>query len=85
MAVAQRAHADLQGGAGSGVDIACSLTGGLIEYRMEAGGTVLSRYLDRCRGQHSGEACEAQYRNKRSVAGPTGWRFGSNGGRVAKR
>ena len=35
MAVAQRAHADLQGGAGSGVDIACSLTGGLIEYRME--------------------------------------------------
>ena len=35
MAVAQRAHRDLQGGAGSGVDIACSLTGGLIEYRME--------------------------------------------------
>jgi len=35
MAVAQRAHADLQGGAGSGVDIACSLSGGLIEYRMD--------------------------------------------------
>jgi phosphomevalonate kinase len=35
MAVAQRAHRDLQRGAGSGVDIACSLTGGLIEYRME--------------------------------------------------
>jgi phosphomevalonate kinase len=35
MAVAQRAHRDLQAGAGSGVDIACSLTGGLIEYRME--------------------------------------------------
>ena len=31
---AQRAHADLQGGAGSGVDIASSLHGGLIEYRM---------------------------------------------------
>jgi phosphomevalonate kinase len=35
MAIAQRAHGDLQGGAGSGVDIACSLNGGLIEYRME--------------------------------------------------
>ena len=35
MAVAQRAHADLQGGVGSGVDIACSLVGGLIKYRME--------------------------------------------------
>ena len=33
--LAQRAHAKLQDGAGSGVDIACSLTGGLIEYRME--------------------------------------------------
>jgi phosphomevalonate kinase len=35
MTVAQRAHSDLQGGAGSGVDIACSLSGGLIDYRME--------------------------------------------------
>jgi len=35
MAVAQRAHANLQGGAGSGADIACSLSGGLIDYRME--------------------------------------------------
>jgi phosphomevalonate kinase len=35
MTVAQRAHSDLQGGAGSGVDIACSLAGGLIDYRME--------------------------------------------------
>lgn len=33
--LAQRAHANLQKGAGSGVDIACSLSGGLIEYRME--------------------------------------------------
>jgi len=33
--LAQRAHADLQNGVGSGVDIACSLSGGLIEYRME--------------------------------------------------
>jgi len=40
LAVAQRAHRDLQGGAGSGVDIACCLTGGLIEYRME--GTSLT-------------------------------------------
>jgi len=40
--VARRAHANLQGGAGSGVDIACSLSGGLIEYRMEgASVTVL--------------------------------------------
>jgi len=36
---ARRAHLDLQDGAGSGVDIACSLNGGLIEYRM-AGQTV---------------------------------------------
>jgi len=40
MAVAQRAHGDLQGGAGSGVDIACSLSGGLIEYRMEGASVV---------------------------------------------
>jgi len=39
MAVAHRAHSDLQLGAGSGVDIACSLSGGLIEYRRE-GATV---------------------------------------------
>lgn len=37
--VAQRAHTDLQEGVGSGADIACSLTGGLIEYRM-AGASV---------------------------------------------
>lgn len=35
MALAQRAHRYLQGGVGSGVDIACSLTGGLIEYRTD--------------------------------------------------
>lgn len=34
-AMARRAHAELQGGAGSGVDVACSLNGGLLEYRME--------------------------------------------------
>lgn len=32
---ASRAHAALQAGAGSGVDIACSITGGLIEYLAE--------------------------------------------------
>lgn len=32
---ASRAHAAMQGGIGSGVDIACSVNGGLIEYRME--------------------------------------------------
>ena len=32
--LAQRAHGILQKGAGSGVDIACSLSGGLIEYHM---------------------------------------------------
>jgi len=31
---AQEAHADLQGGVGSGADVACSLNGGLIEYRV---------------------------------------------------
>ena len=35
MAMAQRAHADFQAGRGSGADIACSLSGGLIDYRME--------------------------------------------------
>lgn len=35
MSLAQRAHRDLQGGVGSGLDIACSLSGGLIEYRKE--------------------------------------------------
>ena len=40
MTIAQRAHADLQGGAGSGVDIACSLRGGLIDYRMEGASTT---------------------------------------------
>lgn len=34
MRLAQRAHAELQEGAGSGVDIASSLHGGLIEYRI---------------------------------------------------
>lgn len=34
-AIARRAHAQLQEGAGSGVDVACSVHGGLIEYRME--------------------------------------------------
>ncbi len=33
--LAQGAHANLQGGTGSGVDVACSLSGGLIEYRMQ--------------------------------------------------
>jgi len=32
--IALVAHRELQGGAGSGVDIACSFTGGVIEYRM---------------------------------------------------
>jgi phosphomevalonate kinase len=48
--LAQRAHADLQGGVGSGVDVACSLRGGLIEYRMEGAATVALRWPD---GLHS--------------------------------
>ena len=39
--IAQRAHADLQGGVGSGTDIACSVVGGLIDYRME--GSAVTR------------------------------------------
>ena len=39
-AIAQRAHAEFQGGIGSGVDIACSLTGGLIEYRVAGASTT---------------------------------------------
>jgi len=38
--IARRAHAELQDGAGSGVDIACGLNGGLIEYRMEGASTT---------------------------------------------
>jgi phosphomevalonate kinase len=33
--VAHAAHRQFQDGSGSGVDIACSLTGGIVEYRME--------------------------------------------------
>jgi phosphomevalonate kinase len=33
--VAHSAHRQFQGGSGSGVDIACSIAGGIIEYRME--------------------------------------------------
>jgi phosphomevalonate kinase len=44
--VAQRAHADLQEGAGSGADVACSLTGGLIEYRMEGASVAPLRWPD---------------------------------------
>ena len=33
--VAMAAHRRFQGGAGSGVDVACSVDGGIIEYRME--------------------------------------------------
>lgn len=40
--IAMAAHRSLQHGAGSGVDIACSLAGGLIEYRV-AGETAQSR------------------------------------------
>ncbi len=39
-ALARRAHSRLQGGVGSGVDVACSLSGGLIEYRMEGAATA---------------------------------------------
>ena len=34
LAVARRAHREFQGGMGSGADIACSYTGGVVEYRM---------------------------------------------------
>jgi phosphomevalonate kinase len=45
--LARRAHADLQGGAGSGVDIACSLNGGLIEYRMEGASATALQWPER--------------------------------------
>ncbi len=38
--LARRAHSDFQGGVGSGVDIASSLHGGLIEYRREGATTA---------------------------------------------
>ncbi len=44
--IARRAHAELQGGAGSGVDIACGLTGGLIEYRLEGASTTSLTWPD---------------------------------------
>ncbi|MCJ7590224.1 MAG: hypothetical protein MUO51_02610 [Woeseiaceae bacterium] len=47
MEMAQRAHADLQGGVGSGVDVACSLSGGLIEYRMAGSAVARLDWPDR--------------------------------------
>jgi phosphomevalonate kinase len=44
--LAQRAHADLQKGAGSGVDIACSLSGGLVEYRVEGRSVMTLKWPD---------------------------------------
>lgn len=38
--VAHRAHVEWQGGVGSGIDIACSLNGGLLEYRREGSSAV---------------------------------------------
>jgi len=38
--LAQRAHRALQGGVGSGVDVACSIHGGLIHYRMDDADSV---------------------------------------------
>jgi len=43
-AIAHRAHMKLQGGLGSGVDIACSLAGGLIQYRMEGASVMPLRW-----------------------------------------
>jgi len=42
-ALAYRAHADLQGGLGSGVDISTSLRGGVIEYQMNENAEALHR------------------------------------------
>jgi phosphomevalonate kinase len=59
---AHAAHRLFQGGSGSGVDIACSIAGGVIEYRME---DRRSTSLDWPRGLHyrllwSGVAAETQ-------------------------
>jgi phosphomevalonate kinase len=43
--VAHTAHRQFQGGSGSGVDIACSMAGGIIEYRMEDR-QVITRFGD---------------------------------------
>jgi phosphomevalonate kinase len=43
-AVAHRAHVEWQGGVGSGIDIACSLNGGLLEYRREGSRAVPLRW-----------------------------------------
>lgn len=43
---ARRAHAALQAGAGSGVDIACSISGGLIEYLAEGARVTSLRWPD---------------------------------------
>jgi len=44
--LARRVHAKLQEEAGSGVDIACSLSGGLIEYRMEGASVTALQWPD---------------------------------------
>lgn len=38
--IAHRAHVEWQGGVGSGIDIACSLNGGLLEYRRDGSSAV---------------------------------------------
>ena len=48
--VSSRAHRRFQGGVGSGADIACSLAGGIIEYRM---GELSSTKLEWPSGLHS--------------------------------
>ncbi len=65
--LAQRAHADLQGGVGSGVDVACSLNGGLIEYRMEGAAMVALRWPDDLRARLIWTGRAASTREKLSL------------------
>ena len=64
--LAQRAHAGLQAGAGSGADVACSLSGGLIEYRMEGASVTALEWPEELSYRLIGTGVAASTRDKLS-------------------
>jgi phosphomevalonate kinase len=71
MSIAQRAHADLQGGVGSGVDVACSIAGGLIEYRIEGASVAPLKWPAGLQARLVWTGVSASTRDKLSLLGAT--------------
>jgi phosphomevalonate kinase len=69
--IAQRAHADLQGGVGSGVDVACSIAGGLIEYRIEGASVSQLKWPEGLQARLVWTGSSASTREKLSLLGAT--------------